>query len=373
VKDTIHLSSLLAARRAEILERWTQRIGKEHTDKELSRGELWDHLPRFLDGVLAALRVAEDSRGGVTAPDADTASTVHGAQRLRVGFDFADVVREYEILTECILDEVDAVGRSVSTKALRHVLRLLNEGRAEAVSAYVDRRDAEVARAHSQHIGFIAHELRGPLMTAFVAVTALRKSAQPEHEWALSLLFRNLTDLRELIDQALTADRLIQHVQLAREPLDLRTLLHQVAADLRLAAEQRRIKLAVEAPDDALPFNGDRRLLHSAISNVLANAVKFTHEGQAITVRAGRHEGSIVIEIEDACGGLPDGDATELFEPFVQRGENRTGFGLGLAIVKQAIEAHDGRVFVRNLPGKGCVFSLQLPAQNSAAPNSPAQ
>jgi signal transduction histidine kinase len=67
------------------------------------------------------------------------------------------------------------------------------------------------------------------------------------------------------------------------------------------------------------------------------------------------------VEVEDRCGGLPQGNAGELFEPFVQQGENRTGFGLGLAIVKQALEAHGGRVSVRNLPGKGCVFSLDLP------------
>jgi signal transduction histidine kinase len=68
-----------------------------------------------------------------------------------------------------------------------------------------------------------------------------------------------------------------------------------------------------------------------------------------------------VIEIEDRCGGLPQGDSQELFKPFVQRGSDRPGFGLGLAIVEQSIKAHGGLVTVRNLPGKGCVFSLELP------------
>ena len=76
---------------------------------------------------------------------------------------------------------------------------------------------------------------------------------------------------------------------------------------------------------------------------------------------ASRRAGCIVIEVEDTCGGLPDGDANEPLEPLAQRGKNRSGFGLGLANVKQAVEAHGGRVFVRNLPGKGCVFCLELP------------
>lgn len=357
MNNSIRLSALMVARRAEILDRWMKRIAREHTDKELTRGELWDHLPHFFDAMLMALSADEEPS---TAMPASAASSAHGSQRLRVGFDLSEVIREYEILTECILDEVEAIGGSISTRHFRRVLRLLNAGRLEAVSAYVDRRDAEIARAHSQHVGFVAHELRNPLMNAFIAATVLRKTARSEDEWTLSLLTRNLVALRELTDQVLTADRLAGRLQLTREPLELRTVLEQALTETRLAAEQRQIEFVVNLPD-ALPFSGDRRLLCSAIGNVLGNAVKFTPEGGKITVQAKQHNGRIGIEIEDSCGGLPEGNAKELFEPFVQRSDNRTGFGLGLAIVKQAIEAHGGVVSVRDLPGKGCVFSLELP------------
>jgi len=360
VDNTIHLSALLADRRVDILERWTQRIGREHVDKELSRGELWDHLPHFFDEVLAALRTEEGSSAEAAATNESPASVEHGTQRLRVGFDLAEVIREYEILTECILDEVEAIGGSISTRALRRVQALLNAGRAQAIGAYIDRRDAEMAQATSQHVAFIAHELRSPLMSAFLAVTALRKTERPEDQWALGMLTRNLSALRDLIDQVLTADRLAGQIPLRRESFDLRALLEQVAADAQMAAQRRQVDIALHAPE-GLSFNGDQRLLRSAIGNVLGNAVKFTHEGSAISVRAQRHDGGITVEVEDGCGGLPRGNTTELFEPFVQRGENRTGFGLGLAIVKQALEAHGGRVSVRNVPGKGCVFCLELP------------
>jgi signal transduction histidine kinase len=366
VDNRIHLSRLLADRRVDILERWTQRIGREHGDKELSRGELWDHLPLFFDEVLAALRVEEGSGGEAPTSNGSTASVAHGTQRLRVGFDLVQVIREFEILTECILDEVEAVGGSISTRAFRRVQGLLNAGRAQAILAYIDRRDAEMARATSQHVAFIAHELRSPLMSASLAVTALRKNERSEDEWALCMLARNLNALCELIDQVLTADRLAGQIQLRRESFDLRALLEQAVADTQLAAQRRQVAIALQAPE-ALPYSGDQRLLRSAIGNVLGNAVKFTHEGSAISVRAERHEGGITVEVEDGCGGLPQGNTTELFEPFVQRGENRTGFGLGLAIVKQALEAHGGRVSVRNLPGKGCVFLLDLPDSNTPA------
>ncbi len=69
----------------------------------------------------------------------------------------------------------------------------------------------------------------------------------------------------------------------------------------------------------------------------------------------------MVVEVEDACGGLPEGAEKKIFDPLVQAGVDRSGFGLGLAIAKQAAEAHNGQVRVHNLPGKGCVFLLDLP------------
>jgi signal transduction histidine kinase len=370
VPDTIDLSRLLEARRTEILEHWTQRIRIEHADKQLSRGELTDHLPTFFNEVLTALSGVGAPRTLEGASEQLPACVAHGAQRLRVGFDLIEVIREYEILTECRLDEVQALGGSITIDAFRHVQRLLDAGRAQAVEAYVRRRDEDMAREHAQHVAFIAHELRNPLMTASMAMTVLRKSARPEDEWALSRLARNLATVRELIDQVLVADRLQGHVHLQRAALDLRTLLEEAITDARLTAEQRHVALVLDA-SESLPFSGDERLLRSAINNVLGNAIKFTHEGESVIVSGSREQGSLVIRVEDRCGGLPDTNPQELFKPFVQGNSNRTGFGLGLAIVKQALEEHGGHVSVQNLPGKGCVFSLELPCDRNSSENAP--
>ena len=74
--------------------------------------------------------------------------------------------------------------------------------------------------------------------------------------------------------------------------------------------------------------------------------------------------------IADECGGLPPGDAEELFRPFVQRGNDRTGAGLGLAICRKAAIASGGALHVRDVPGKGCVFTLDLPRARTALPES---
>ena len=74
MSNLTHLSSLLSARRVEILERWTQRISREHVDRELSGGELWDDLPNFFDELLVALRTAEDSSSDAAASNGSPAS-----------------------------------------------------------------------------------------------------------------------------------------------------------------------------------------------------------------------------------------------------------------------------------------------------------
>jgi signal transduction histidine kinase len=69
-----------------------------------------------------------------------------------------------------------------------------------------------------------------------------------------------------------------------------------------------------------------------------------------------------MIEVADGCGGLAPGKAEELFTPLVQRGEDRSGFGLGLSIALQAAEAHNGTIKVRDVPGTGCAFVIDLRA-----------
>ena len=105
----------------------------------------------------------------------------------------------------------------------------------------------------------------------------------------------------------------------------------------------------------------DRQIVHAALANLVQNAFKYTRPRSNISLRAHATRDRIFIDIEDECGGLPGGDPQKLFRPFERRGSDRTGLGLGLAISRRGVEANGGRVGVRDLPGKGCVFSIELP------------
>ena len=128
-------------------------------------------------------------------------------------------------------------------------------------------------------------------------------------------------------------------------------------------ANARGVRLIVTPVDDGLVIAADRQVLAAVVGNILQNAFKFTRPGTTVTLRVGASAERVLIEVQDECGGLPSGDVNELFRPFEQRSADRTGIGLGLAFSRWGAEANDGRIYARNLPGRGCVFTVDLPRQ----------
>ena len=93
----------------------------------------------------------------------------------------------------------------------------------------------------------------------------------------------------------------------------------------------------------------------------MQNAFKFTRHGTAVSLITRAVGNRILIEVEDHCGGLPPGNAEKMFTPFAQSGEDKSGLVLGLSICRRSVEANHGIVSVRDRPGSGCVFTIDLP------------
>jgi hypothetical protein len=164
-----------------------------------------------------------------------------------------------------------------------------------------------------------------------------------------------------MIDSVLSHTSLKMGLEPQAVSIALDTFLRQIEIDAAIEAHGRKITTVLSVPA-GLKLDADPRLLRSAVSNLFQNALKFSHEGSTVSVTAARADGRITIEVIDACGGLPPGRAAELFNPLVQRNENRSGFGFGLAIALQAAEAHNGTIRVRDMPGQGCAFIIDLPS-----------
>ena len=119
-------------------------------------------------------------------------------------------------------------------------------------------------------------------------------------------------------------------------------------------------------------MDADPQLLASAVMNLLNNAFKYTPAGGRVVLRALHEDGRVRIEVEDECGGIPDG-TDDPFKAFADRRQkDRTGLGLGLSIARKAVRMHGGDIYFRNLPGKGCVFVIEVPlaAEDTPVPDA---
>jgi signal transduction histidine kinase len=359
------LARFLRDRQEKVVATWLERLKEMLSDPELARAELRDHIPDFVRGLIAALSPGDPPESVISAP-----GSAHGTQRFRVGFDLREVVSEYGLLQEVVLELAAAEGLEISFVEMRDLSAAMNRGIAEAVSAFAEERRQSEARQAGKYVAFISHELRNPLGGALLSLDLLDGTALDERQTRFAALARrNLNRLRGLIDQVLTAERLAVGGELARERVAVASVVDRIAEEAALAALSRNVDLRLDVPAD-VEVTADVRLLESIASNLLQNAIKFSSAGGTIAVRARCDADGVLLEFEDSCGGL-EASPEELFRPFVRaaQGEDRGGgFGLGLAIVRQAVEAHDGTIDVTNRPGIGCTFAVFLPA--STAPRS---
>ncbi len=145
------------------------------------------------------------------------------------------------------------------------------------------------------------------------------------------------------------------------QPIAVPEFIDEVAVAAAIQAQGSGHSLLIEPVDSAIMVTADRQLLASALTNLLQNAFKFTPVGGEVSLVTHATPDRVRIEVSDQCGGLPPGRADELFLPFSQSSADRSGLGLGLTIALRAVRANAGELSVRDVPGSGCVFAIDLP------------
>jgi signal transduction histidine kinase len=135
----------------------------------------------------------------------------------------------------------------------------------------------------------------------------------------------------------------------------------QVEIDATADAIEGGFGLAIERVDPDVYIDADPCVLQACIAELIQNAFRHsrTHGHVALTTVAAA--GRVLIEVEDECGGLSPGESAQLFQPHERRRLDPTREGVGLAVNRCSIEKMGGEIWVRDLPGKGCVFTLDLP------------
>jgi signal transduction histidine kinase len=367
----------LVNNREDLVARCKDKVAKRPHRAATSQ-QLVHGIPIFLDQLIRTLQAeeqGEDAEGvrisGASGGDAlalseiGVSATAHGKELLELGFSVDQVVHDYGDLCQAITDLAVERDAPFSIDEFRTLNRCLDNAIADAVTEFSVQRDAlrsmEQAAAVNERIGFLVHEVRNALGTAMLAVSALELGNMTIGGATGGVLKRSLDALKKLTDKAIAELRSAPTIILQREVFTVAALLSDAAATARIDPNAARSQFVVAPVDPSLVISGNRGLLAAALGNLVQNAFKFTHSGTEVQLRATVVEGRVLIAVEDRCGGLPAGSTQRMFTPFAQRNDDKSGLGLGLAIARQSVEAEGGRLTVEDLPGVGCVFTMELP------------
>lgn len=225
-------------------------------------------------------------------------------------------------------------------------------------------------KAQSRLLNDISHELRSPLARLNVALGLARQRAGVESADMLDRIELEASRLNELIGRILTLARLEDGEQRTPQtPVPLGELVASVAEDAEFEAQERHCHVHTNLPEGDWGVRGNDSLLHSAVENVVRNAIRYTAEGSSVEIaltsddRNGTAEA--VLRVSDSGPGVPEDSLGKLFEPFYRlddaRGRLTGGVGLGLAITERAVRFHGGKVAAFNRAEGGLMVEIRLP------------
>ena len=352
------LHEFISHNRDEIIRRCRAKVAARTvptpTSVEIAHG-----VPVFLDQLTDALR-----GGGAASADIARTALQHGHELLLKGFTASQVVHDYGDVCQAITELAVEVSAPIRTDEFRMLNQCLDDAIAGAVSEFGRAQNqstlaGEAARGN-ERAGFLAHELRNLLNTAIIAFEVLKTGNVGVGGSTGAVLQRNLQRAGDLIRRSLAEVRLTQGVQYPERFLIAEFIAELVPA-ATLEGSAAGIGLHVLPIEADVEIEADRQVLSAVVINLLQNAFKFTHRDTLVRLQIVASEERVLIEVHDECGGLPSGNVDGLFRPGEQRAADRTGLGLGLAFSRWAVEANNGRIYARNLPGQGCVFTIDMP------------
>jgi signal transduction histidine kinase len=215
------------------------------------------------------------------------------------------------------------------------------------------RRVREMIQARDQLLLDVSHELRSPLTRMKVALELLAESGSKEQ------LAADVREMEMMVAELLELERLRDGRGLNASLQDLMPILRETAARFK----NRRPGVRVIAVSQELLLEIDGEKVRTVLRNLLENAFKYSlPDSRPVEVSATHNDESVVIRISDDGPGIPEEQATSIFEPFFRvdpsRSKKTGGYGLGLSICKRIMEAHGGEISFENNPGRGASFIL---------------
>jgi heavy metal sensor kinase len=233
---------------------------------------------------------------------------------------------------------------------------------------------ARLEESFKQQQRFIAdasHELRTPLaVLRGETEVALEKERGPEdYRQSLSLIKEEAERLSRIVeDLFILAQQPIDAPTLIKKPIRLNKIVDDCVRAAQVLAARKALRLSMNGGSPSLTLNGDEELLKRMLLNLLDNAVKYTSEGGQISVELSALDGHARIVVRDTGPGIPEKDQPYIFDRFYRvdtaRSRAMGGAGLGLSIAHLIVKAHGGEIGVASAPGRGSVFTVELPLRD---------
>jgi signal transduction histidine kinase len=322
--------------------------------------ELEHGLPLFLSQLSETLRLRSTSEP-FSATAIGTSAGKHGGEALAKNFTVSQLVHDYGDLCQAITEAADVKQVEISPKDFQILNGCLDDAIAGAVTEFSRQREEALGEGEAARLGYLTHELRNRLSTAMLSFGAVKSGRVAVAGSTGAIVERSLAAMRDLLDTTISEVRLAAGSQEPKR-MSIARFMHEAEGAASLQAAQREMNVTfAEVPADVM-VKADPQLLSSALFNLIQNAFKYSVPHGYVAVRTMCANAVVSIEVEDECGGLPEGNSEAFFKAFGERrGQDRTGLGLGLNISRKAVKAFGGDITVRNLPGKGCIFTIDMP------------
>ncbi len=325
----------------------------------LSKPALENHIPRLLEKLSRRLARHPSEAWGERLGRALAGSGVgvaHAQQRIALHYTLAEALRELSLFRLTVL----AVCEEHDVAPNHEELELLHATVDEMMAASASERDRISRSMYERAMAVVAHDLRSPLST-ITFQAALLQHGRADLEKAGDMLARNAGLMARLVGDLLTFSTLqAGHFVLEMADVEVRELVQQTREQFRPLADQRHIAVVTVVPEREVHLRCDRDRIIQALTNLVANAVKFTPDDGRVQIELDADERECVFRVRDTGPGIRPEHVEDVFRPFWQAEASNKGAGLGLAIARGIVEAHGGEIGVERA-GPGATFMFSIP------------
>ena len=328
-----------------------------------SAHELENGVPLFLTQLADTLRAEENGVLYAAIGIGDTARR-HGRDLLALGFTISQVVHDYGDICQAVTELAIELNAPITTEEFHTLNRCLDTAIAEAVTEHSRLTAAFRSTEEGTRVGDLAQDLGSMVESAILAFEILQRGAVAINGSTGLVLGRNLLGLKALLDST-SSDVRLEADQSRRQHVSVSSFLIDASIAARLRAEHLGLRLTLAEVNPTWVIQVDPRLLGSAVTHLLNNSFQFTPAGGGVVLRARHANGRLLIEVEDECGGMPGPAA----DPLHRSTNGRPSDGPELSLARKAVRALGGHILLRNMPGKGCVFIIDIALAAEPTPN----